>query len=142
MKRASWLLALVLLAAAPAATVKVKDAWMREPNPGRPIGAAFMTLENPGSRAIALVGVTSDAAKRIELHEMSMKDGMMSMRQVERIAIPAKGTVQLAPGGFHLMLFDLTRKIHGGDVVQLTLRFDDGSTVRVATPVRVPEGAR
>lgn len=140
MKRLILLLAGVFLAAAASKpTVAISDAWMREPNPARPVAAAFMTLHNPSTSEIALLNVTSTVAKRIELHEMKTENGMMKMRQVEKIAIPANGTVKLEPGGLHLMLFDLTREVKGGDSVEFGLQFSDGTSAKIIAKVRSAE---
>ena len=109
----------VAAGAARAQPVSVKDAWVRAPAPGQKVAAAYMELV---SRApLALTGVASPAAGSAELHATSMEGGVMRMRPVTRIELPAGGTVKLAPGGLHVMLVDLKQPLKPGDKVPLTL---------------------
>lgn len=105
--------------AARAQPVTVKDAWVRAPAPGQKVAAAYMELE--GRTHSVLTGVASAAAARAELHSTSMEEGVMRMRPVARLALPAGSTVKLAPGGLHIMLVDLRRPLRPGDKVPLTL---------------------
>lgn len=133
--------ALLLTGVAPKNEVTIGDAWVREPNPARSVTAAFMTLENPTDHAIAMVGASSTAAEVVEMHEMTMAEGTMSMRQVDRIEIPANGRVKLEPGGLHLMLINLKGELRDGALVDLVLRFDDGTAATVRASVRAAEHA-
>ena len=96
----------------------------RPSHPMQTIGAAFIDrLAKPLTR------VTTPAARVVELHEMKTENGVMSMRQVQRIeAPPAEGS--------HLMLIDLARPLKAGDTIELTLTFDDGTTETISAPVR------
>lgn len=114
--------------------VSVTEAWIRQP--AGATAAAYLTLRNAGSREVALVAVSSDAAAFIEIHESRERDGMMTMRKVERVAIAPRGTATLAPGGLHLMLINLERPLRTGDAVPLTLQFDDGTSITAAATVR------
>jgi protein SCO1/2 len=116
--------------------VVASDAWSGESNPAWNTAAAYLTLTNTGDRAIALTNVATSAAKSVELHEMKEENGMMSMRQLDRIAVAPGETRKLAPGGTHLMLIDTTRPLRNGETIALTLTFDDGSTQTIETPVR------
>lgn len=133
--------ALLLAGAASGNVVKISDAWVRTPNPAVSVTAGFMTLENPTDHPIALTGATTSAAGVVELHEMTMSDGKMSMRKVDRIEIPAGGRVSLAPGGLHLMLFDLKETMEDGDRVEFVLTFDDDTVAKVGAVVRAAEAA-
>jgi copper(I)-binding protein len=82
------------------------------------------------------VGARSDAAATVELHTHINDDGVMRMRQVEDIAIPAGGETVLQPGGLHLMLIGLHQPLQPGDSLTLELEFDDGSTRSLTVPVR------
>ncbi|MFM2105038.1 MAG: hypothetical protein RL338_70 [Chloroflexota bacterium] len=115
----------------------VGDPWVRLPmNAEGPTGA-FLTISNPGSTADALLSASSPAAAAVEIHETSMgADGMMGMTPVDRIGIPAGGTVELAPGGFHLMLIGLTAPLAAGDEVELTLVFEQAGEITVTAEVR------
>jgi hypothetical protein len=141
MKRALLVLTLSLVAfvagAEPALTVS--EPWVREPNPARPIGAAFMTIANDGDEAVTLVGASSSAAEIVEIHEMKTVDGVMKMRMIESLEIPAHASVKLEPGGYHLMLINLTGKLQTGDVVKIELKLDAERTVTVEAPVKKME---
>ncbi len=97
--------------------------------------AAYMRLVNNGSVADALVGASTDVAKVVEIHNMTMENGVMRMFPVEQIEIPAGGTAELQPGGFHVMLIDLNKDLNAGDTVDLTLKFASGKEINVAAPV-------
>ncbi|HYI12001.1 MAG TPA: SCO family protein [Thermoanaerobaculia bacterium] len=126
---------LLSLAAAPRG-VTADAVWVAESNPAWKIAAAYASLANPTANKVSLVSASTPAARTVEMHEMTSAEGMMSMRQVERIDVPPNGTTRLEPGGTHLMLIDLTRDLRAGDAVVLTLQFDDGSVRTVSAPVR------
>lgn len=116
--------------------VGIDGAYVRAVPPGQPNSAAFMKVSNKGSADHALVGGSSPAAEVVELHTHTMEGGMMRMRQVEKIDLPAGETVSLRPGGLHVMLIGLKQKLVPGQEVPLTLRFDDGSELNLKAPVR------
>ena len=130
------LLTLSATAALAGGAVTVNDPYVRAVPPGQPNSAAFMGLVNGTGAPRALVGGHSDVAEVVELHTHTMEDGMMKMRRVERIDLPAGETVTLEPGGLHVMLIGLKRGLNPGDQVDLTLDLDDGGVVRVQAPVR------
>lgn len=134
-------LALLLLSAdlhagGAADAVEVEGAHARAVPPGQPNGVAFMTLTNTADTDHALTGGDSAAAGAVELHTHVQEGGMMRMRRVERIALPAGETVRLESGGLHLMLIGLTRRLVPGDQLALTLVFGDGSRKTVTVPVK------
>lgn len=94
-----------------------------------------MRLVNTGTQADALVGASTDVAKIVEIHNMTMENGVMSMFPVEQIEIPAGGSVDLQPGGFHVMLIDLNQDLNVGDEVELTLKLASGKEIKVTAPV-------
>ena len=115
---------LAALAFAPAVasgseSVKVANAWVRAPIPGQKTASAYVELTSNGNAALVAAG--SPVAARVEMHSMSHEGGVMRMRAVPRIELPAGQTVKLAPGGLHLMMFDLKQPIKPGDKVALTL---------------------
>lgn len=126
----SWIAVLLssslLFATAWAGEVTASAPWARVSLPGQKISAAYLELSS--LRAGKLVAVASSAAGRAELHEMKHEGGMMKMRQVESIPLPAGQTVKLQPGGWHIMLFDLKAPLAAGQKapLQLTVAFDDG----------------
>jgi len=133
--RFSLLGLLLALAAAPAlADVAVADAWVRGTVSGQKATGAFMQLTSPAETA--LVAAASPAAKIVEIHEMKMDGGMMRMRAVDRIPLPAGKAVTLAPGGYHVMLMDLARPLKEGDSVTVTLTFADKDGRRTTQDVK------
>lgn len=100
--------------------------------------AAFMVLKNNGKVDDRLVSAKSDVAQAVEIHLSEMKDGVMSMRQVDGVEIPAGGQAELKPGGYHIMLIGIKQNLNLGDVVPLQLTFENAGTVSVLAEVRNP----
>lgn len=98
--------------------------------------AGYATLVNRGDAELAIVGAVSDAFGRVEVHEMRSDAGVMRMRPVPRLALPAGAAVALQPGGLHLMLMRPARALAAGDRVELGFELSDGSVVPVAFEVR------
>lgn len=122
------------------AGVSVTDPWVVVP-PTPDTTAAFGTLRNNGSAEVRLVGVDTDVAAMVQVHETVTQGNVAHMQEVAGgLAIPAGGTVQLKPGGYHVMLMQLTRPVKEGDQVRLTFKFSDGSSVGVTAPVRARAG--
>ncbi len=116
--------------------VSVEDPYVRAVPPGQPNSAAFMSLRNATDQTCQLVGASSDVAEVVELHTHTMEDGMMRMRQVDHIELPAGETVSLKPGGLHIMLIGLKHKLVPDDEIRLTLKFSDGSEHELSAPVK------
>jgi periplasmic copper chaperone A len=116
--------------------VTISGAYVRAVPPGQPNSASFMQASNTGNAGHALVGGSSPAAEVVELHTHTMEGGMMRMRQVDKIDIPAGGDVSLQPGGLHVMLIGLKQNLVPGQDIPLTLKFEDGSEVTVQAPVK------
>jgi copper(I)-binding protein len=125
--------------AAQTVTVIAHDAWAREPVPTRDVTALFLVLENRGATPRAVVSGESDAASKVELHEMKMAGSMMRMSPVKQIDVPAGGKTELKPGGLHVMMFGLKKRPAPGDTLTLTLTLDDGTKVPVTATVRREE---
>jgi hypothetical protein len=98
--------------------------------------AAYMTLVNPGDTPDALIRASTDAAETVELHTVIMEDGVMMMRPVTQIDVPASGETELRPGGFHVMLLGITDDLEEGETVDLTLTFENAGDVSISAPVR------
>jgi copper(I)-binding protein len=126
------LLIALLLAATP---VKVEDPWTRATPPGARIAAGYMKITSGGT-ADRLVGASSPAAAKVELHVTEKKGDVMRMREVKGYDIPAKGSFELAPGGAHLMLVDLKAPLKEGAKVPLVLRFEKAGEMKVELQVR------
>ncbi len=132
------------LCAAPARAQEVKagdlvitQAWARATPNGAKIGGGYLTVENKGSTPDRLIGGSTDAAAKLEVHEMAMKDGVMKMRPLDNgLVIDPGKTVKLAPGGYHLMMFDLKGPLKQGDTVPITLKFEKAGEVKVSLAVQ------
>lgn len=98
--------------------------------------AAYMTVTNRGTVAHTITSASGDAAQAIELHNHVEEGGMMRMRKIEGIEIPAGATVQLQPGGLHIMLIGLKQNLQDGASVHLDLSFEDGSKQMLMAPVK------
>jgi copper(I)-binding protein len=114
------------------ATIEVTEAYARAVPPSAPNSAAFMVINNHGDADRQLVSAESDVSKVTELHNHINDNGVMRMRQVPQITAPAKGSVELKPGSFHVMLIGLNQPLNEGDEVNLKLTFDDGSEQQLA----------
>jgi len=138
MKRHFAFVACSLLSASVFAQVTVSDPWVRATVPAQKATGAFMRVQSP--TAARLVGVQADVAGRAELHEMAMDGQTMRMRRVASIELPAGKPVNLASGGYHVMLFDLKRQVKEGESVAVTLSVQDAAgkqqDVKVSVPVR------
>lgn len=106
-----------------------------------PASAVFVTLHNSASKPVALVGGDTPVARSVELHTHTMQDGMMAMRRVESVPIPAGESVVFQPGGLHIMLIGLQDDLVEGHQIPLTLSFDDGSVLDLEVPVGNPGAA-
>ncbi|AJP71041.1 copper chaperone PCu(A)C [Sphingomonas hengshuiensis] len=117
------------------AELKVEGAWVRLPAvAGRP-GAAYFSVSG-GDKADTLLAVTTPAALRSELHESMKGDGgMMSMAPIKDVPVPPRGTLAFAPGGKHVMLYDLGPAVKPGQSVPLSLAFAGGKTIMVQAKV-------
>ena len=142
--------------------ITTSGPWARNAPKTAGAGAAYVVITNNGSTADALVGASSDVATTVEVHEtyaleaasmpaespaaggmespMASDAGMggtvMGMRPIERLEIPAGGTVELKPGGYHIMLIELNRELKVGEQVEITLKFEKAGDVKVTAEVR------
>jgi copper(I)-binding protein len=145
----SWSSALALLALAAICTepvsaqqVKIGDlvldqAWARATPGGAKVGGGYLTIENKGATPDRLIGGSSPAAGKIEVHEMAMNNGVMTMRPVKGgLSIPPGQSVTLAPGGYHIMLMELKAPLKKGDKVPVTLAFEKAGEVKVTLDIQ------
>ena len=119
--------------------LKIGHPWSRATPAGAKVGGGYLSIENTGATADRLVSVSVPFAARSEIHEMAVKDGVMTMRGLpDGLVIKPGDKAELKPGSYHVMLIDLKAPLKEGEAVSLTLSFDDGSTQRVDAPVRKP----
>ena len=118
-------------------SVAVSDAWVRPAPTTDTATAGYLTITNGGGQNDALLSATSPVAGSVEVHETSLdSSGMAGMHPVDRIPVPAGGTVKLEPGGYHLMIMGLSRTLAAGDTVELDLVFEHAGKVVVLAEVR------
>lgn len=131
--------------------IKIEDAWVRAVSlmptqeQGGDMGqmaggmsAAYMRILNSGNEPDRLLKVSSDVAMKVEMHMSEMKEGVMTMRPVDSIDVPANGQVELKPGGLHIMLIGINRDLTAGEKVKLTLDFEKAGEIQVEADIRAP----
>lgn len=118
-----------------AAIIAVENAYIRASIPGASNSSAYMTLNNLSSNKRALIGASSSVSARIEIHEHTMTEGMMRMRQKGMVEILSQASVTFQPSGFHLMVFDLKQPLVAGESIMITLMFDDQTKVNIDFPI-------
>jgi periplasmic copper chaperone A len=130
------LFGLLFFAAMPAwAQIKVEEAWSRATPPGAKIAAGYLVIRNSGA-ADRLVSASSPAAERVETH-VTMRDGDIArMREIKGYAVPANGTLELKPGGSHLMLVNIKAPLKEGADVPLILKFEKAGEIKTELHVR------
>ena len=116
-------------------TVKLTEAWVRTTNPGQAVGAAYMTLSS--AQDVTLTKVESDLTDSVEIHSMSMQNGVMKMRMLDSLPLAAGKPYKLAPGGFHLMLFDLKKPLNVGEQVNFVLHFKSKNNTEFKQNIKV-----
>jgi len=138
------ILALAAICAGPTSAQQVKagdlvldHAWARATPGGAKIGGGYLTIENKGTVPDKLIGGSSPAAAKVEVHEMAMKDGVMTMRPVKGgLSIPPGQSVTLAPGGYHIMLMELKAPLKQGGTLPVTLQFEKAGTINVTFDIQ------
>lgn len=136
MKKVLFVLSFSLLSSLSHAQVSIKNAWVRATVSQQMATGAFMQLES--AQDAKLVAVQSSVAGVAEVHEMAMDGGIMRMRQMPFLALPAGKAVELKPGGYHVMLMDLKGQVKDGDTVPLTLVVEGKDGQRQNINVKVP----
>lgn len=109
----------------------VENSYARESIPGTTISSAYMTLNNISKNNLRLIAASSSVSDRVEIHEHTMENGLMKMRQREYVEILAKDSTVFQPSGFHLMIFDLKQPLKAKENIKITLHFDDESSIDV-----------
>lgn len=109
---------------------------VRESIPGTRISSAYMTIANNHSENIKLISATSELSPRIEIHQHMMENGMMKMRKQAFLVVQANNRVVLQPSGYHLMIFDLKTPLTDGEIMAITLYFDNQTEVTVSLPIQ------
>ena len=134
-----WIFLALLISGQAIAQVEIEKPWTRATPPGAKMAVGYMIVRNKSASPDKLLSVTSPAAARVETH-ITVKDGdIVRMRQVKAYDVPANVTLQLRPGGAHLMFVDIRRPFKDGETIPATLRFEKGGEVKVEFQVGRPE---
>lgn len=119
-------------------SIEIKNQWVRASNDGQDVSAAYMTIVS--NEDTSLIAIDSDVADVIEIHSMSMENGVMKMRMLDTLDLIADKPTELSPGGFHLMLFDLKKPLAAGKEAHFTLHFKNKAgqekTISVTSPIK------
>jgi periplasmic copper chaperone A len=119
------------------ANIVMTQAWSRATPGGSKVAGGYLTIENKGPALDKLLSASTEAAKKIDIHEMAVTDGVMTMRPVEGgLPIEAGKTVKFAPGGLHLMIVGLVAPLVQGEKVPVTLKFEKAGEITVSFDVR------
>lgn len=111
-------------------SVQIENAYTRATVPGQQVAGGFMKIENKGA-ADQLISASSPVAGEVQLHEMAMDGNVMKMRQLKEVVIPAGGSVELKPGGLHLMLMNIKSPLTAGEAIPVKLKFAKAGEVEV-----------
>ena len=139
MKRLSVAILLAMTTVAQAAPFEVTDGWFRA-LPGKLPAGGYFTAYNSTGREISIVGADSDACGMLMIHQSSNKGGMSSMDMVDKVSVPAGGTVRFEPRGYHLMCDNPNAKMKVGSKVGVLLKLSDGSSVAAGFVVKNATG--
>jgi copper(I)-binding protein len=115
-----------------AGDIEIGQAYVRAMVPGAKVGGGYLTLTNSGSTDDKLTGIASDRARSAEVHQMSINNGVMTMRPVSGgLTVAAGETVELKPGGYHVMFMDVAKPFKEGEMVKARLTFEKAGSVDV-----------
>lgn len=118
------------------AQVDVENAFVQLAPPGATVNSAYMEIHNPQLRAQTIVGVSADCCAMAMLHQTRQYGDKVSMEHLDLLIVPAQASVQLAPGGLHIMLMKPAQNLTTGSKVKLTFSFDDGATQDIDLSVK------
>ena len=116
--------------------IRVTDAYVRETIPGASNSVAYLKIDNETKRQVILVSVRSNDVPKVKIHTHVHHNGVMAMRPVKEVVIPAQSSFMFKPGGHHFMLMGLQKPLTSGEAVQFQLQFKDGTEVDVTAPVQ------
>jgi len=119
---------LLILPGSAIAELDIHKAWIKNLPPAVPVRAGYMTIRNTQANAVSIIAIRSDAFTSVDIHRTIAEDGMMRMEPVPTLVIEPNSSVQLAPGGLHLMMMNPAEPTKPGDVLQIVIELDDGST--------------
>lgn len=126
------------VAAVTAPDLEVAGAYAFATAPSQAVGAAFVVLQNTGTKDLVLLDATTPVSESVELHTMTMENGIMEMRMVENFPIAAGSTIAMTPQGDHLMLIGLHAPLKVGQTFPIILEFDGGLSLETVFKVTAP----
>lgn len=130
------LILLLILPGSAFAELDISDAWIKNLPPMIPVRAGYMTIHNAKTHTISIVAIRSDSFASVEIHQTITRDGMMRMEPVPTLTIAPDSSVQLAPGGLHLMMMNPIEPTKPGDALMIVIELDDGSTQNLKMMVK------
>jgi len=130
------LILLLILPGSAIAELDIHDAWIKNLPPAVPVRAGYMTIRNAQVNAASIIAIRSDAFASVEIHRTITEDGMMRMESVPTLVIEADSSVQLTPGGLHLMMMNPIKPTKPGDVLEIVIELGDGSTQSLQMTVK------
>jgi copper(I)-binding protein len=116
--------------------IVIQNPTIKTTPPGITNSAAYFIIKNNGEKDITLIDVASDAAQIVAMHQHVMSNGAMKMQVMESLTIPAKGSASFQPGGNHIMFIGVTNNIKSGDVIDITLSFDNGTKKTISSTAK------
>lgn len=123
------------------ADLNISGPFTRATLPNAPVAGGYMMIMNSGGNADVLIAARSDIAARTEVHEMTVVDDVMKMRELkDGLLVPAGGSVELKPGGFHIMFMGLKEQLVEGETVEVTLEFKESGTIVVPFSINAAIG--
>jgi len=136
LNRLSILVLLMLSLPAAAESLQITEAWIKNLPMAVPVRAGYMHISNNQNTEITIVSLQSKSFESIEIHQSMEVNGMMGMRPVDALSIPAGGSLELAPGGFHLMMMNPQEELVPGQKVTVTLYYQNQNTQLIELEVR------
>ena len=118
-----------------AGDIEIDHPWSREAPPTATVIAGFFQLKNNAQQDDYLINASTPVAKRVEIHTHEMSNGVMQMKQIDRVKIAAQETVMFKPGGYHLMIFNPEKAYKQGEHFPMTLTFQNAGEVQVELAV-------
>ncbi len=126
---------------ATSADLEFTNVWTREPAVGQPNAAIYGTVTNTGATDVTITGASVEVTDRVELHEVVMDDGLMTMQQRDGgFVVPAGGSLTMEPGGLHIMVFGIDAETYPSDALDVTFTFDNGAPTFASAEVRAIDG--
>jgi copper(I)-binding protein len=116
--------------------LSVRHPWTRATPPGAEVGVGYLEIRNAGRDPDRLIGASTPAAERVELHVLEREGEVVKMREAKGLAVPARARLVLRPGGTHLMIVGLRRPFVKGERIPLTLRFEKAGELQVELEVQ------